>query len=140
MYKSLFSILLLGSTVFTGAALADAPLKTALDLTVDQARQVDEIQAVHRREYAAQRGKTNTEERKLRRARLANDSEQIAILEKVTEDMKAELRKIKASEDAAIRELLTPEQNGKFDSYIETREAMVGSSRDVRNHRPGSNN
>jgi Spy/CpxP family protein refolding chaperone len=140
MNKSLLSIALLGLSAFSGAAFADAPLKSALDLTVDQARQADEIQAVHRLRYAEQRGKTNTEERKLRRARIANDSQQIAILEKTTEEMKAELRKIKASEDAAIRELLTPEQNTKFDAYIEQREAMVGSSRDVRNQRPSTEN
>ena len=134
MCKSLLSIALLGLTAFTGAVFADAPLKTALDLTVEQARQVDEIQATHRLRYAEQRGKTNTEERKLRRARIANDSQQIAILEKSTEEMKAELRKVKESEDAAIRDVLTPEQNTEFDAYIEQREAMVGSSRDVRNH------
>ena len=47
--------------------------------------------------------------------------------------LKAELREIKASEDAASRKLLTPEQDEKFDAYIAKRNAMVGSSRDVRN-------
>jgi Spy/CpxP family protein refolding chaperone len=140
MQKSIPTLLLLGLTILGGSAPADAPLETALGLDIEQARQVDEIQMVHRRQYAAQRGKTNTEERKLRRARIANDSEQIAILEQVTEDMKAELRQIKASEDAEIRKLLTPEQNEKFDAYIERREAMAGSSRDVRNQRPSSDN
>jgi Spy/CpxP family protein refolding chaperone len=133
MRKSLLSLVLLGLTAFSGPAVADAPLKSTLGLDVEQARQVDEIQSQYRREYAAKRGDHNREERALRRARIANDSEQIAAQEKVVAGLKEELRQIKASEDAAIRKLLTPEQNKKFDAYIETRNEMVGSSRDVRN-------
>lgn len=133
MRISLLSTVLLGLTVFSGYGLADAPLKTALGLDVEQARQVDEIQSDHRRQYAAKRGEHNREARKLRRARTANDSEQIATQEKITAKLKEELKEIKASEDAAIRKLLTSEQSEKFDAYIEKRNAMVGSSRDVRN-------
>ena len=133
MRRSTFCLVLLGLTVFGGSALADAPLKTVLELDVEQARQVAEIQGAYRREYAAKRGQHNTEARKLRRARIANDSEQIAAQEEITAKLKAELREIKDSEDAAIREVLTPEQNEKFDDYVEARNAMVGSSRDVRN-------
>ena len=132
--RTLFlSTVLFGLTVFSGNGLADAPLKTALGLDVEQARQVDEIQSDYRRQYAAKRGEHNREARALRRARIANDSEQIAAQEEVVAKLKAELREIKASEDAAIRKVLTPEQNEKFDAYIEKRNAMVGSSRDVRN-------
>ena len=133
MRRSTFCLVLLGLTVFGGSALADAPLKTVLELDVEQARQVAEIQGVYRRQYSAKRGQHNTEARKLRRARIANDSEQIAAQEEITAKLKAELREIKDSEDAAIREVLTPEQNEKFDDYVEARNAMVGSSRDVRN-------
>ena len=133
MRISFLFIVLLGLTMFSGYGVADAPLKTALGLDIEQARQADEIQSDHRRQYAATRGDHNREARALRRARSANDSEQIAIQEEKVEQLKAELREIKASEDAAIRKLLTPEQSEKFDAYIEKRNAMVGSSRDVRN-------
>lgn len=133
MRKSFLPFALLGLTVFSGHSVADAPLKTALGLDVEQARQVDEIQSTYRREYAAKRGDHNREARALRRARIANDSELIAKQEKIVADLKEELREIKASEDAEIREVLTPEQNEKFDAYIEKRDNMVGSSRDVRN-------
>jgi Spy/CpxP family protein refolding chaperone len=133
MRVSLLSIVLLGLTVFSGHAVADAPLKTALGLDIEQARQVDEIQSDYRRQYAAKRGDHNREDRVLRRARIANDSEKIATQEKVVEELKQDLREIKAREDEAIRKLLTPEQEEKFDAYIEKRNNMAGSSRDVRN-------
>jgi hypothetical protein len=117
-----------------GILLADAPLKTALGLDIEQARQVDEIQSVARRQYAAKREVRNREERALRRARIANDSKQIAVQEKVVAELNAELREIKAREDAAIEKLLTPEQKKKFEAYLKIRADMVGSSRDVRNH------
>ena len=132
MRRSFLSFLLLGLTVFGGAAFADAPLKTVLELDVEQAREVAEIQGAYRREYAAKRGEHNREERKLRRARIANDSEQIATQEEITAKLKGELRAIKASEDEAIRKVLNPEQDAKFDAYIAKRNAMVGSSRDIR--------
>ncbi len=133
MRKSFLSFLLLSLTAFSGAGLADAPLKTVLELDVEQARQVAEIQGDSRRQYAATRGRHNTEARKLRRAKIANDSEQIAVQEGITAELKAEMRQIKDNEDAAIRKVLTPEQNQKFDAFIEKRSAMAGSSRDVRN-------
>jgi len=132
--QSIVSALLLGLTLFGTSAFADAPLKTALGLDVEQARQVAEIQGGYRREYAAKRGQHNTEARKLRRARNANDSEQIAMQEEIVAKLKADLRAIKDAEDADIRKVLTAEQGQKFDAYIEERNAMVGSSRDVRNH------
>ncbi|MCB9384947.1 MAG: Spy/CpxP family protein refolding chaperone [Bryobacterales bacterium] len=136
MRKSLFPILLFGAAIFTGTAFADAPLKTALDLDMDQARQVTEIQSRYRKKYAVVRGEEAREERAMRRAKLANDAETMAAKEEVVNDLKAQMRQIKDNEDADIRKVLTPEQNEKFDAYIERREAMVGSSRDVRNHRP----
>ncbi len=132
MRTSFLSIALLGLTLFAGSAPADAPLKTALGLDVDQARQVTEIQGQYRREYAAARGEYNREARVLRRARIANDSELIASQEKVVAKLEGELKQIKAREDAAIREVLTPEQGEKFDAYVEKRNNMVGSSRDIR--------
>ncbi|MBI4905537.1 MAG: Spy/CpxP family protein refolding chaperone [Acidobacteria bacterium] len=133
MLKQILNIALLSLTVCSGIVLADAPLKTALGLDIEQARRIDEIQSIYRRQYAAKREVHNREERALRRARIANDSKQIAVQEKIVSELKAELRQITASEDGAIRKLLTPEQSKKFDDHIKTRNNMVGSSRDVRN-------
>lgn len=129
----ILKITLLGLTACFGIVLADAPLKSALGLDVEQARQVDEIQSGYRRQYAVKREVRNREERVLRRARIANDSKQMAVQEKVVSELNAELREIKANEDAAIRKLLTAEQSKRFDAYLKTRNDMVGSSRDVRN-------
>lgn len=134
MRTPFIAITLLSLTALSGIATADAPLKSALGLDIEQARQVDEIQARYRKENAEKRGIHNREERVLRRARIANDSKQIAIKEKIVADLKAELRQIMANEEAEIRKLLTPEQNRKYDAYIETRNKMAGSSRDVRNY------
>ena len=122
--------MLTGATLFLAQALADAPLKTALGLSMDQARQVDEIQKLHRPKFAAKRGEYNTEMRRLRRARIANDSKQVAELEKVTAALHEQLRQIRVSEDEEIRRVLTPDQLRKFEDYIKLRKEMVGSSRD----------
>ena len=114
----------------TSLLWADASLQSTLGLTIDQARQVSEIQAVHRPKFAAKRQQRNTELRKLRRARIANDSQQIAQLEKTTAALHEELRLIRVSEDSDVRKLLTPEQKKKFEDYIKLRKEMVGSSRD----------
>ena len=135
MLKQILSITLLSVIACSNLAFADAPLKSALGLDMDQARKVAEIQSVYRKQYASVRTHHNNEERALRRARLANDSKLVASQEKVVSGLKAKLRQIKANEDAEIRKVLNPEQNKKFDAYIELRENMVGSSRDVRNHR-----
>ncbi len=58
--------------------LADQPLQSALNLDIEQARQVDAIQAKYRQPFAAKRQERNQELRKLRRARIANDSKQMA--------------------------------------------------------------
>ena len=119
-------------TLSAGLLLGDQPLKTALGLSMDQARQVDEIQAIHRRQFAVKRQERNTELRRLRRARIANDSKTAAELEKVTEGLLEELRRIRSVEDSAIEKLLTPEQRQKFDAYRKLRKEMEGSSRDDR--------
>lgn len=128
----ILSILVLGLACFGGAALADAPLKTVLKLDVNQAKVVDDIQGEFRRVYAAKRGEHNREARALRRAKTANDAEQIAKQELIVAKLRQELIQIKAEEDTAIRKVLTPEQNKLFDAHIEKRNAMAGSSRDIR--------
>ena len=112
------------------AAYADEPLKTALALDVDQARQVAEMQARHRKQFAVGRQAFNTESRALRRARLANDAAEIARLESLTESMRAELTAMRADHDAEIRGVLRPDQSGLFDAHIARRQQMRGSSRD----------
>ncbi|MDX2269552.1 MAG: Spy/CpxP family protein refolding chaperone [Bryobacter sp.] len=110
--------------------LADQPLKSALGLTMDQARAVDEIQRQYQRPFAAKRQQYNTQMRALRRARIANDSAAVIREEKLARQLHQEMRGIQAQEDEAIRKLLTPEQDQKFAAYLKLRREMVGSSRD----------
>lgn len=114
------------------AALADAPLKTRLGLDMDQAKTVDKIQARYREAFRAKRGPYHREQRVLRRAKSANDAAAVAKQEAIVAGMKAELRDIILSTDDEIRAVLDPEQLKKFEDYIVERNAMVGSSRDVR--------
>jgi Spy/CpxP family protein refolding chaperone len=114
--------------------MADATLKGTLGLSVDQARVVDGIQARYRPPFAAKRQEQNQELRKLRRARIANDSKLMAELEVVTERLHAQLRQIQLNEDEEIRRVLTAEQRVKFEEYLKLRKAMVGSSRDAKDY------
>ena len=119
-------------------ALADAPLKTRLDLDTDQAKAVAEIQAKHRAEMRGERGDLNRESRAFRRARTANDSEQIEKLEKTVAELQKKVAQRILAEDAEIRKVLNPDQLVKFEAYIEERNDMAGSSRDVRALKPKS--
>jgi hypothetical protein len=109
---------------------ADAPLATALGLDVAQARQVDRLEADHRKAFAAGRQAFNREARALRRARIANDAAEIARLEPQVEAMRQDLGRMRDAHDAAIRGLLRPEQSLRFDAYLAERRQMRGSSRD----------
>lgn len=113
-----------------GMLLADATLKSALGLTMDQAKQVAEIQAKYQKPFAAKRGERNTQLRKVRRARIANDGAALAREEPIAHRLHDEMMAIMHREDAEIRALLTPEQSKKFDGYLKQRREMVGSSRD----------
>lgn len=129
----LLPTVMMGLLLTGSGLLADASLKSALGLSMDQARQTDAIQAAHRPKFAAKRQDLNRELRVLRRARIANDSKQVAEQEKVTERLQEELKQIRMHEDDEIRKLLTPEQSKKFDDYLKLRKEMVGSSRDAKN-------
>lgn len=131
MRSTLISLLGSGLLLMAGAAHADAPLKSSLDLNTDQAKQVQQIQKTYRRTFGAKRQEMNRESRKLRRARSDNDSALIEQQETIVADLQAEMRAIRTAENDEIRKLLTPEQNLKFDQVIEQRRAMVGSSRDT---------
>lgn len=113
-------------------AAADESLHSSLALSMDQARSVEAVQAQYRRTFGAKREEFNRESRKLRRARLAKDSAAIAQQEPVVAALQDELRKIRASENDAIRRLLTPAQQQKFEAVLLQRRAMHGSSRDDR--------
>jgi len=99
---------------------------------MDQARSVEAVQAQYRRTFGAKREEFNRESRKLRRARLAKDSAAVAQQEPVVAALQDELRKIRSSENDAIRRLLTPAQQQKFEAVLMQRRAMHGSSRDDR--------
>lgn len=120
----------LSVTFFAVSLMADQSLKSALSLDVEQARQVDAIQAKYRVPFAAKRQVQNQELRKLRRARIANDSKQMAEQEQVTNRLHEELRQIRVNEDEEIRRVLRPAQLQKFEEYRKLRKEMIGSSRD----------
>ena len=125
-----FSNYILLASVLTIALWADAPLKSALGLTMDQAKQVQEIEAKYQKPYAAKRGEYLRQIRKVRRARIANDRVALEAEEPIARRLHGEWRAIQAQEDAEIRRVLTPEQNKKFDEYLKLRREMVGSARD----------
>ena len=125
----LLTICLMGLSV---PAVADATLKGTLNLDIEQARTVDTIQAKYRQPFASKRQEQNTEMRKLRRARIANDSQQIAELERVVDRLHGELKQIRMTEDDEIRRVLSPGQLTKFEEYLKLRKEMVGSSRDAK--------
>ena len=115
-------------------AYADAPLKSALDLNIEQAAQVAKIQEQTRNAIQPIRTELHREERALRRARLANDSQAISKQEALIEPLRRKFAAIHEGEIKQIRTLLTPEQNTKYDAYLKTRDQMVGSSRDVKEY------
>lgn len=130
MRNKYLSLIFIGLALFAEAGYADATLKSALGLSVDQARLVHQIQQQSQPKFAAKRTEQNNERRRLTRAKLANDSKLIAEQEKVVTRLHNELLQIKAGEDEAVRRLLTPEQSKKFDDYLKLRREMKGSSRD----------
>lgn len=111
-------------------ALADAPLKEALGLSMDQAKAATEI---HQRRFPAfqkKRGEYTTQMRKLRRARVANDSAAVVREDAIARQLHGEMMALMHAEDDEVRKLLTPEQSKKFDAYLKLRREMVGPSRD----------
>ncbi|MEM7413495.1 MAG: Spy/CpxP family protein refolding chaperone [Myxococcota bacterium] len=124
--------IVVGLLFIVPAAYADAPLKSKLGLDVDQAKVVSEIQAKYRKQKRSVRQDLNRESRKLRRARSANDSETIAQQEPIVAGLEGQMREQIRAEDDEIRKVLSPEQLEKFEAYLQVRDDMVGSSRDVR--------
>lgn len=118
--------------LFSSYSYADAPLKQSLGLSMDQAKIVYDIQKKYRRPFAAKRGELHREERKARRARKANDSATLAQQEVITAKLRQQLGQIRHKENDEIRRVLTPSQRDKFEGVLQQRQAMVGSSRDVK--------
>ena len=140
-FLATFQLLMIaGLSLLAVTVRADAPLKTTLALTIDQAAKVDMIQAEAREAVRPVRGDLNREERALRRARIDNDAAAIAAQEKLIEPLRARLAAIFAEEEKQIRALLTPEQTVKYEAYLKVRDEMAGSSRDVKEIRkPAAN-
>lgn len=128
-----FSFLLLFAA---GDSAADQPLASALGLSTEQARKVNDVEARYRKQFAAQRQEFNRESRALRRARLAYDSAEMARLEQVTETMRQGLVGLRQRWDDDIRAELTGDQLSAFEAHIELRRQMAGSSRDARLFEP----
>ncbi len=118
--------------IFTLCAWADAPLKTALKLDVEQAKQVQQIQQKYRKEFRAKRQVFNTESRKLRRAKLDNDAQLMIAQQQLVDGLEQELAAIKKAEAEAISLLLTEAQLALYKDILDQQEQMVGSSRDVK--------
>ena len=123
--SAILAIFVLGSS-----ASADAPLKESLDLSMDQAKQVDEIQAKYRKEFRSKRGELKREERAMRRAKIDNDRPTLEKQEQVVAELRVELKAIRDAENDEVREVLTDEQSKKFDEVLAQRKAAKGSSRD----------
>lgn len=116
--------------ISTTMALADAPLKSALGLSMDQAKAATEIHTKRFPAYQKKRGEYTDQMRKLRRARIANDSAAVDREDAVARRLHGEMMALMHEEDKEIRTLLTPEQSERFDAYLKQRREMVGASRD----------
>lgn len=127
-----FLLILSALFLFSNYSYADAPLKQSLGLGMDQAKIVYDIQKKYRRPFAAKRSELHREERKARRARIANDSATLAQQEAITAKLRQELGQIRHRENDEIRRVLTPQQRDTFEIVLQQRRAMVGSSRDVK--------
>lgn len=132
LIKTTLTVLAAGLVLTTNAVFADAPLKSTLDLDLDQAAKVEAIQKNARDSVRPVREALNREERALRRAKIANDSAGIARQETVIAPLRGQLAAIFAKESEEIQALLTPEQKTRYEEYLKVRDEMVGSSRDVK--------
>ncbi len=126
------SLVVFSLLLFSGYAHADRPLKSALDLSTGQAAEVAAIQKEARNAMRKPRGDLHRKQRELRRARQANDGAAIAKLEQEVPPLQEKMKQIFDDEEKKIRAILTPEQTIKYEEWLMERDAMVGSSRDVK--------
>jgi Spy/CpxP family protein refolding chaperone len=129
---SMKTLLLVVGALFlsSGVAHADPTLKAKLSLSMEQAKQVDDIQKKYRKPFAAKRTEYMKEMRALRRANIANDSAGVARQEKITAKLREELRVMRKNENDEIRAVLTPEQREKFEQLLAERRGMHGNDSD----------
>jgi len=108
----------------SGVAHADPTLKARLSLSMEQAKQVDDIQKKYRKPFAAKRTAYMKEMRALRRANIANDSAGVARQEKITAKLREDLRVMRKQENDEIRAVLTPAQREKFEQLLADNRGM----------------
>jgi len=108
----------------SGVAHADPTLKAKLSLSMEQAKQVDDIQKKYRKPFAAKRTAYMKEMRALRRANIANDSAGVARQEKITAKLREDLRVMRKQENDEIRAVLTPAQREKFEQLLADNRGM----------------
>lgn len=131
IHTILASVFLLGS----GFTLADAPLTSKIDnLSVEQSKQIKAIQKEARDAMRKPRGALHREQRALRRAKKASDASAIAEQEKKIPPLQAEMQRIHVQEEEQIRAVLNPEQIAQYEQWLQDRDAMAGSSRDVKDY------
>ncbi len=127
-----FSFIVSTLILFAGNAMADKPLKSVFKLNIEQTAKVTAIQKEARDTNRKPRGELQRKKRALRRARKANDGAAIARLEKEIVPLQAKMRQIHAQEEQKIRAILNPQQTVKYEQWLQQRNQMVGSSRDVK--------
>jgi len=122
---------LLSLFLIAGLAIVDAPLKSRLDLHRKQVKQLKGVKEKYRKNFSSARQKLHQEKRKLRRARIDNDSIAVARLDVSTAELAQHLKQLRDSENEEIRQILTPDQNEKFEEALSSRKNILGSSKDV---------
>lgn len=130
----IFSCIVCSLLIFSSSAYADKPLKSALGLDTEQAAKMAAIQKEARDAMRNPRGDLHRKQRELRRAKTANDSAAIAKLEKEIPPLQEKMKHVHDKEEQEIRAVLTPEQTRKYEQWLQERDAMAGSSRDVKDY------
>lgn len=130
MYRTYF-LFVIGLLLFwSSTGSADEALSSALGLSMDQAKKVQDIQKKYRPQFSAKRQELTREQRKGWHARVTHESGQAAQQDMVSAKLLEELKQIRQQENADIRQVLTPAQRAKFEVVLQQRKEMVGSSRD----------
>lgn len=132
MRTPLTTLVLIAALSAGAPAMADPTLKSALGLDIDQARQVDQIEAKYRKPWAAKRQERNAEFRRMRAAQIANDRHGVAAHEAAGNKLHEEFRQIYLARNDEIRTVLRPDQKERFEKHLQAMKEMHGHSRDVK--------
>jgi len=116
--------------VLTGVAHAEAPLEQKLDLTMDQAKAVAEVEAEHRAAFRSVRGDLMRKLREQRAARHRKERADAEALELEIQPLREALREIRMREYAAIRAVLNAEQLEKYEALLVERHSVGRRSAD----------